>query len=238
MKIAISRGDSIGNYPKYEQWLKNIDPSIECINLYGLTEDIALDKLKNCSGLLLSGGNDISPDLYNTIDEDNLCLDIDNERDELEIEVINKALEYKMPVLAICRGLQILNVALKGTLILDIEKEIGTDIKHKFDGIEKDFCYHNINIFDNSILKNIYNSNTASVNSYHHQAIAQISDELIITASTNDTIVETIEWKHPEGKSFLLGVQWHPERMNVEDKGSIKLAQTFIQNCKQFYTIN
>ena len=238
MKIAISRGDNSGSYALYENWLKKIDPSIECVNLYGLSIKEAFKILGSCSGILLSGGNDISPDLYGKSNQIESCLNIDKLRDELEISIINKTIQIKLPVLAICRGQQILNVAMGGTLICDIEKDIKTNINHKLDGIEKNFCFHNITLKNTSLINKIYNSDNAIVNSYHHQAIDRIADCFKVTAYSEDNIIEAIEWKDPSMRSFLLGVQWHPERMNADDISSVSIAKTFIDASRSFQNQN
>jgi len=234
MKIALSKGDNIGNYPLYKIWLQNIDTTIEYINLYGLSYIDAVKELESCSGLLLSGGNDIYPGFYGNASSENRCLNIDKYRDELELELINKAISLEMPIIAICRGQQILNVALGGSLIIDIEEDFNNNVKHKFEGTQKDHCFHNVSIQNNSLLNTIYNKDNAYVNSYHHQAVGKLASKLRCTAYTEDKIIEAVEWNEPDNKSFLLGVQWHPERMKFSDKGSIAIAQAFLEASKSY----
>ncbi len=234
MNIAISRGDNIGSYPKYESWLKNSNPTITCYNLYNLPERNSKELLKTCSGLLLTGGNDISPDLYGKPDETNRCPNIDKQRDDSEIKFIHEAIKLGMPILAICRGQQILNVALGGTLIVDIEEDHNKIIKHKLDGDQKDNCFHTINIELNSILNTINKSQQANVNSFHHQALDRVADCLKVTAIAEDGIIEAIEWKESKDKSFLLGVQWHPERMDIKDEDSNLIAKVFLEASNSF----
>ncbi len=234
MKIAISKGDNIGNYPLYKIWLEMVDPTIECINLYGLSKNNAIEEIRKCSGLLISGGNDIHPKFYNKNNQESRCFNIDKYRDELELELINNAITLEIPILAICRGQQILNVAMGGTLILDIEEDFDKCIKHKLEGDQKNLCFHKITIANNSLLRNIYNEDNATVNSYHHQAIEKLANSFKVTAYADDKIIEAIEWNDPQNKSFLLGVQWHPERMKLDDIVSIAIAQAFLNASKAY----
>lgn len=234
LKIAISRGDNTGSYPKYQQWISACESGVELINLYGLSNKDAETTLKQCSGLLLSGGNDIHPYFYSKPEKEEKCTAIDEERDTLEFLLILKALELQLPVLAICRGIQMLNVVLGGTLIADIPTEFPTEVKHHKEGELKDHCFHEINILPNSLLNSIANNDETVVNSYHHQAIEHESEILKVTASSQDGIIEAVEWKNPEGRPFLLGVQWHPERMNNYNIFSLSIAAAFIDAARDY----
>lgn len=211
-----------------------VDPTIECINLYGLSKNNAIEEIKNCSGLLLSGGNDINPEFYSKIDQESRCFNIDKYRDELELELIIKSINLEIPILAICRGQQILNVSMGGSLIIDIEEDFDKSIKHKLEGDQKNLCFHNITIEYNSKLKTIYKVDNTIVNSFHHQAIEILAKNLKVVAFADDKIIEAIEWNNPQNKSFLLGVQWHPERMKLDDIGSIAIAQAFLDASKAY----
>jgi len=110
------------------------------------------------------------------------------------------------------RGHQILNVFLGGNLIIDIPKDFDTLIKHQCDDYMH--CFHRVVVKKNTLLSKMCHCDSSSVTTNHHQAVEQLSPLLVSNANTGDNLIEGIEWRHPEGKSFLLGVQWHPERMD------------------------
>ena len=118
----------------------------------------------------------------------------------------------KIPMLGICRGLQIANVYFKGTLIPDLQKITGV-CHSKKEGYDQT---HTLRVEKNSCLRTILNSEKGVVNSAHHQAADKIGKQLIVTARAEDGTVEAIEWKNPKGKSFMLLVQWHPERIKKQ----------------------
>jgi putative glutamine amidotransferase len=210
--------------------------------------------------LLLTGGEDVQPDLYGKGDEITYCTETDPARDTLELTLIRKALELKMPVLGICRGEQILNIALGGTLIIDIPdyKLQASGFRLQASGLRpqaagsmpqaagqhqpamlhqiEDYlhCFHPVNILHNTILYSIVKCDTGTVTSNHHQAVETAGPDLQINAQAGDGIVEGIEWKKPQGKSFLLGVQWHPERMDTANTLSGKLLKQFIFQSRLF----
>lgn len=234
LKIAISRGDNSGSYLKYQQWINACESDIELINLYGLNKSEAENQLKLCSALLLSGGNDINPIHYHKKEKEYLCKDIDDKRDTQELLLVLKALGLKMPILGICRGIQMLNVACGGSLITDIPSEHPSEIKHHQDGELKEKCFHNINIVPETLLYSIGNSDNYIVNSYHHQSIDHCAELFKVSATSDDGIIEAIEWKNPENRPFLLGVQWHPERMNIYDDFSLSIAAAFIDAARDY----
>lgn len=210
--IGISKASGSENYEKYGNWLLKLDSNINIIDFYKIGIDSALKVVEKCNGLLLSGGPDVHPNFYNRPEDEPLC-SIDNKRDTLEFALIRKALKRKIPILAICRGLQIMNVALGGTLIADIPTQYSTSIIHQ----EKDTyeVYHLVSITNAKEFKKFlgYLPTNLSVNSNHHQAIGSMSKQLIGLAKSVDGICEMITWKDWRRKPFLIGVQWHPERL-------------------------
>jgi putative glutamine amidotransferase len=159
-------------------------------------------------GLILQGGIDIHPSMYG----ERPVLeykDSDIVRDTFEIALFKKALEKKIPILGICRGCQIMNVALGGTLKQEI---IGTShIAHSSIDFDEN-NYHPITVKSDSTISKIYsNKTTLTVNSLHHQAIDKLGENLIVEAISEDNIIEAI--RH-DSENFVLGVQWHPEFMS------------------------
>jgi putative glutamine amidotransferase len=209
--IAISKGGPEENYKAYGEWLQKNNPSIKWMDLSQMTLDKAVSTLEKCSGLLLSGGGDVNPAKYSRPDQRAICEDIDDNRDTLELALIKKAMELKMPILAICRGHQILNVYQGGTLVPDISSFPGMSVQHRCE--DKIKCFHSISISDGSILKAITGQSSAIVNSSHHQAVAILASPFKVTALSTDGMMEAFEWKDTLDRSPLLSVQWHPERL-------------------------
>lgn len=159
---------------------------------------------KDCDGLILCGGGDISPSFYN---EENISsYDVDYNLDLYEFNLLKEFVNLKKPVLGICRGIQLINVFFKGTLCQDIKN-------HKGDNGD---IYHDI----------IVNNREIQVNSYHHQAIKKLGDGLLITAKALDGTIEAIRHKTLP----VYGVQFHPERMH---NGNI-FFQRFLNNSDIF----
>ena len=156
-----------------------------------------------CNGILLSGGGDIAPSLCGITDYNPAFLfEPSPERDKYELELTKSALERDIPILAICRGIQVLNVAAGGTLHFHID---GHTQKRS-----RDQPSHKIEITHDSGLCRLVTERELWVNSFHHQAIDRVGEGLIVTAMAEDGIIEAVEGV---GKRFCMGVQWHPEHM-------------------------
>ena len=224
LKIALSKSS-----PNYVQWLKRARPDLQIINLYTMNKNVASDVLENCDGLLLTGGEDVYPGWYGKAPQSSRCTGFNLRRDSLEMAAINKAIELGLPVFGICRGQQLLNVYLGGTLIIDIPTDYGQTVTHMC----RDYlhCFHEVYVQRNSNLYRITEADSAEVTTNHHQAVDFLSPLLTIGARSSDGLIESIEWMHPEGKNFLMGVQWHPERMEKANLLSGKLAEKFLFEC-------
>jgi putative glutamine amidotransferase len=163
-----------------------------------------LDRL---AGLVLSGGSDVDPALYREPPHPKLGR-VFRERDEFEIALVQEALRRDMPVLAICRGHQVLNVATGGTLIQDIPSEVTGGVEHD-PRRERWERAHLVDIVEGTRLRAILGRGTVSVNSFHHQATQALGDGLAVSArSSGDQLVEGVEMP---SRRFVIGVQWHPE---------------------------
>ena len=216
-------------YEDYRQWIANagLDITIQCLS-YKLDN---LDLVASCDGIILTGGHDVHPTLYNkpayldVLDAEQ----IDEERDAFEMSVIAAAISMNKPLLGICRGLQITNVYFGGTLIVDIPTVIGSSKHGKIEGQDQ---RHDISIISGSRINTITNQQTGIVNSAHHQAADIIGEGLKATAFSDNNIVEALEYKQPEGKPWLLLVQWHPERINNDESFSLSIRKAFLTECK------
>lgn len=220
---------------KYREWLQHFSPSVQLIECNSFaTVSQAVQELESCHALVLTGGADIAPERYNSSDPLGIC-DVEPERDTLEFALLEAALQRKMPILGICRGSQLLNVALGGSLIRDIPSEVpSSTTEHR--SVNKQDSIHTIEIPPGSILHKIIGSTSATVNSAHHQAAYIVPEVLTVAASSpTDNIIEAIEWAQPmEQASFLVGVQWHPERMEYENPASGNIAQRFLFEADTF----
>jgi putative glutamine amidotransferase len=161
--------------------------------------------------LLLTGGDeDIFPEFYNDWEDGKDRLQYKPERDGFEFKLFDYVLNNSLPLLGICRGLQLINVRLNGSLISDIESIRRTN--HKKISDEEDRV-HSVNVSENSLLHEIVKKTKGNINSSHHQGIDRLGEGLIVTAKADDGIIESVEWEDKSNKQFLLGIQWHPERM-------------------------
>ena len=171
--------------------------------------------LSTLDGILFSGGVDIEPALYGC-DKEPECGEIQPWRDAYELPLCRAAVEADLPVMGICRGAQVINVALGGTLIQHLPK--WTPIKHDAGAT------HAVKLYGPSLVRKIAGTDHAIVNSFHHQAAAQPAPGLAVTAVSEGGTVEALE---DPTKRFLLATQWHPERM-TEDAFALGLFEAFV----------
>jgi putative glutamine amidotransferase len=188
------------------------------------------DVLVRATGLLLTGGGDVHPSLYGKVAHP-LFDPAEPGRDEYEIALVRAALDANLPVLAICRGIQVLNVARGGTLVQDIPSERPGAIQHRVPE-PRDAFAHDVHVTTDSLLHRSLDSPrgaVAGVNSRHHQALAALGAGLSVTATAPDGIVEAVE---DPSRIFCLGVQWHPE--NFWRTGEFRgLFEAFVRACGQ-----
>jgi gamma-glutamyl-gamma-aminobutyrate hydrolase PuuD len=164
--------------------------------------------LQVADALLLTGGGDILSLAYG--EEPHPASKYqDPVRDEMELEVTRLALERGLPVLGICRGIQLLNVALGGTLIQDVPSQVRGAVKHYSQGLDT-VLLHTIEIEEDSLLSRLFQTSSTAVNSYHHQAVNELGQGLRINCRARDGVIEGIE--AADGRP-ILGVQFHPEEL-------------------------
>jgi putative glutamine amidotransferase len=185
-------------------------------------------------GVFLPGGADVDPASYNA-DRHPLCDKSDPPRDQLELLFTKWAAEEGKPVLGVCRGLQIMNLAFGGTLVQDLADQMPGSIKHDyfpFGGkYSRDYLSHAVNVREGTKLGEIVGSGEVMVNSMHHQGIARVGDGLVASAIAPDGLVEGIEGS---GSNFLVGVQWHPEVLTENDERMKRLFAEFIEAATDF----
>lgn len=180
-----------------------------------------------CDGIILSGGADVDPFLYG--EEGILGQGYSmREIDVYDMELFKVALEEKKPVLGICKGLQIINICFGGTLYQDIPSQRERCIKHT-QNTERYQGTHRIRIKDDSVLAGILPDGTF-VNSWHHQAVKDVSPRLTVTAVASDGIVEAAEYM--EEDQYVMGVQWHPEMMaSCGSEEQLGIFKKLIEQC-------
>lgn len=181
-------------------------------------------------GVLVPGGGDINPEQYRE-EKHPLTAGIDDYRDAAESQVIRWAVDDDRPVMGICRGNQMINVALGGTLIQDVASETSTPIRHDHKAHETPLAHHAhpITLNPQSLLANILGTSETEVNSLHHQAVDQIAPGMKAVAWGPDGIVEALEMP---GKRFVLSVQWHPENLIDDDPAMLELFRAFVAACE------
>lgn len=175
----------------------------------GLSDATLRASFERLDGLLLSGGGDIDPAVYGEEPHPSIW-GLDMNRDRAELAMAKWSADAQKPVLGICRGTQVLNVALGGSLFQDIEAMQPGSLTHMFDQetTPREKVTHAIRVTEGSRLSKLIQADAAQVNSWHHQAIKRLADDLKVVALAPDGIVEAIEIP---GHRFALGVQWHPE---------------------------
>jgi len=179
-------------------------------------------QIKACGGLVFTGGHDVHPLFYGEQSRQGLGA-VNTRADAFQIAAAKMALAADMPILGICRGLQILNVACGGTLFQDLSHMAGSYIKHVQSGKRYEPA-HKVTILEGSLLHGLFGGDLW-VNSYHHQLIDHLGSGLVTTAFADDGAVEAIE--APE-KKFVVGVQWHPEMMATKSDEMLALFRFFV----------
>ena len=182
--------------------------------------------LAGLDGLLLSGGPDLDPGYYGEGPIPELGTTIP-EWDALEMALLRLALEQGMPIFGICRGMQILNVALGGTLYQDVPSQLGADVLDHWQTTPKCQVTHEVEVLEDSYLAKITDRQTVEVNSYHHQGIKGLADVLTVAARCADGVIEALESRDFSDR-WMVGVQWHPEGMRDTESAHRNLFEAHV----------
>jgi putative glutamine amidotransferase len=182
--------------------------------------------LDSVDGLLLSGGPDLDPGYYGEEPVPELGTTIP-EWDALEMALLRLALKRQMPLFGICRGMQVLNVVLGGTLYQDLPSQLGADVINHWQAAPKCQYTHEVEVLDDSYLAEITDRQTVEVNSYHHQGIKGMAEDLTVAARSAEGVIEAIE-SRDFSEHWLVGVQWHPEGMRDIGSGHRNLFEAHV----------
>jgi putative glutamine amidotransferase len=196
----------------------------------GLDETSMQAIFERLDGLLLSGGGDVDPAHYGESPHAPLN-EVNAERDRLELSLARQAVEADKAVIGICRGVQVLNVALGGSLVQDIPTQQPDSLLHSFDGaqVARDTKAHSVRIESRSLLREVMGVEQADVNSWHHQSLKRIAPGLTVVAQSPDGIIEAVEMP---GRRFVIGVQWHPEWLYDRQPEMKRLFEALVQAAK------
>jgi putative glutamine amidotransferase len=178
-------------------------------------------------GLILSGGGDVDPSAYGEEPQQGLFL-VESDRDVAEGELLHAAAESRVPVLGICRGLQLINVSFGGTLVQELAGESGQD--HHPQHVPDAKPVHPVLVEPGSLLAHAVGDTRIDVNSTHHQAVDVIPDSLRVTARSLDDVVEGLELRRSD--VWVVGVQWHPEAMEAQDPVQRRLFRALVESTR------
>lgn len=182
-----------------------------------------LELFERLDGLLLAGGGDIDPAVYGGHAHEKVYR-VDAERDRLELALARRAVDAGLPTLGICRGCQVVNVALGGTLIEHLPDAVGERVLHRTP--DRQPTRHGVTVKAGSLLARVLGTESLEPSSWHHQAVRAVAQRLLPVAWSPDGVVEGLELP---GHPFLLAVQWHPEQRAAEDPAEQRLFDAFVR---------
>jgi putative glutamine amidotransferase len=199
-------------------------PLLIPLNLSNDDLDLLLPRM---DGILLTGGYDIDPQQYGNQPHPKVE-GVDNDRDRMEIHLVHAVIRVGMPFFGICRGCQVINVAMGGSLYEDLPEQFPGEVQHDNHDRPRDFLAHRVELKMDSHLAHILASVITQVNSLHHQGVRQLAQELRESAIAPDGLIEAFELpNHP----FGLAVQWHPEELQ-EHAAMSRLFLEFVRSCR------
>ncbi len=182
-------------------------------------------------GLIFSGGADIDPARYGETDVHPMTYDISDERDRFEIDLLSAAVQRDMPVLCICRGIQVLNVALGGSLVQHIDDQVEQPLHHRQHqvGIMGTETSHDVSFETGSLSAEVFESTAVPVNSLHHQSLATPAEGVRVEGVSTDGVIESVS---VPSCRFVLGLQWHPELLYKTLPAQFKPFEALIEAAK------
>ncbi|BCG59431.1 gamma-glutamyl-gamma-aminobutyrate hydrolase family protein [Paenibacillus sp. URB8-2] len=211
-------------------YMKGIEDAGGIPIMLPLTSDIEIiTKIANrFDGFLFTGGHDVNPKIYGENVED-ICGEMCNERDDMETTLFKHVVDLDKPAFGICRGIQLFNALLGGTLYQDIPTQLRSEVEHN-QAPPFTKPVHNVYIEKGNPLYHIIQTESLKVNSYHHQGIKKLSEQLLSIAEAEDGLIEAVIMPQ---KKFILAVQWHPEFNYKLDDYNFRLFKEFVTSCEK-----
>ncbi len=221
-----SRTPKFGSNELYTKAISNAEGLPVLIPLNISNDD--LDNLINhLDGILFTGGNDIDPRQYGNQPHPKVE-GVDKNRDRVEIHLVEKMIQSGKPFMGICRGFQVINVAMGGTLYEHLPEQFPGNVIHDNHNLPRNFMAHSVRVELDNHLSKLFSTNQLDVNSLHHQGVRKLAQELLPTAYAPDGLIEAFEIP---GFSFGMAVQWHPEEL-LANAGMRKLFEEFVHSCQ------
>ncbi len=221
-------GESVGLPARYVDALHRAGAREAVFLPLAWSGDDAADLLDRVDGLLLVGGGDLDPSTYGA-DRQDATRGVDAARDACELALVEVALARRVPTLAICRGHQVLAVALGGELDQDLVGQSGL-IEHGIPGTEDGAREHDVTIAPDSLLAHVLGTTRTAVSSHHHQAVTRVGPSARAVGQAPDGVIEALEVTTPDA-GWVLGVQWHPEDTAATDPVQQRLFDGFVRAC-------
>lgn len=198
---------------------------VDAITIPLPAHDRSLDQWKELDGLLLTGGPDISPSMYGQACHP-LCGPADDDRDKLEMKLLEALYKREIPILGICRGMQVINVFLGGTLNQHLAHP---EWHHHRFSIGQLSAVHSVVFERDSRLRATFGADVATVNSRHHQGVGDLGKELLVSGKSSDGVVEALEHR---SHFYMVGVQWHPEDRIQSSEIDKRIFDSFVDACR------
>lgn len=189
----------------------------------GRTTDDPAELVSAHDGVLVLGGADLDPAFYGQEPEEGKLYGVDPRADAFELGLITAAIDAGKPFLGICRGMQLLNVALGGTLI----QHLGDDTMHSVSDVNAEMIEHPVSLRPGTLVGELYGTASLDIRSGHHQAVAGLGDGLLVSADASDGTIEAVE----TADGWVLGVQWHPEDPKADAQQLVTLMTEFAAQC-------
>lgn len=220
-------------YPNnsYQSWLHSHDPTLKFVNIYDTSDDSIQHYLSQASGFLMTGGCDIHPGLFGAADQVSRCGALDPRRDSLEKLMVESSFKQKVPLLGVCRGMQMMNIVAGGDLIIDLPADKQTHIHQ----VEEGDAYHTLLVVGHTMLNSDSATAVYEVNSNHHQGIGKPARGYKPVAIAPDGVIEAFAWTDTSTHPFALGVHWHPERLDPENAMSHDVAGYFLEATESYF---
>jgi len=230
-EITVAQGGRFPGYRSvsiYEDYVKGVERGGGLPFVLPVTtdEDVTRAQAQAIDGLLLTGGADIDPLLYGEEPEEKLGA-IEPERDVHELVLVKEAIRLGKPIFAICRGIQILNIALGGTLYQDLSYKPHSTLKHEQQS-DPTALSHTVHVQEDTYLFGVFGEKTQT-NSFHHQAVKDIAEDLSVAATSLDGVVEGLE----NHERSIIAVQWHPERLARDHEQMQQLFTDFVDRVRK-----